>query len=109
MMLAPLAADMYDIVSRMGEEHHFLFGPGGAFAQAYGLLNTAIALGTMVGPAFAGLIYDKEGWNVAVWAMAALCASGIVPIVRSILSLGLESRGPSEEMLIIRERPDLFH
>ena len=87
-MLSPLAADMYDIVSQMGEEHHLLFGPGGAFAKAYGLFNTALALGTMVGPALAGLLYATEGWNVAVWAMAAVCASGVVPVVRSFPSPG---------------------
>ena len=92
-MLSPLAADMYDIVSQLGEEHYLLFGPGGAFAKAYGLFNTALAFGAMVGPAFAGLLYDREGWSVSVWAMAAFCASGVVPVVRSISSPGLESCG----------------
>ncbi|KAL9055983.1 MAG: hypothetical protein Q9206_002928 [Seirophora lacunosa] len=81
MMLSPLAVDMHDIVSRLGEEHYLLFGSGGAFAKAYGLLNVALALGTMLGPAFAGLIYDREGWNVAMWALAAFCASGVVPVI----------------------------
>ncbi|KAL8962135.1 MAG: hypothetical protein Q9193_001419 [Seirophora villosa] len=81
MMLSPLAVDMHDIVSRLGEEHYLLFGSGGAFAKAYGLLNVALALGTMVGPAFAGLIYDREGWNVTMWALAAFCASGVVPVI----------------------------
>ncbi|KAI4217859.1 MAG: hypothetical protein L6R36_009240, partial [Xanthoria steineri] len=80
MMLAPLAADMYYIVSHVGEKHSVLVGTGGAFAQAYGLLNTALALGTITGPALAGLIYDREGWYKAMWAMAAFCASGVVPV-----------------------------
>lgn len=84
MMLSPLAADMYEIVTRVGEERYLLVGPGGAFAQAYGLFNTSLALGTMFGPALAGLLYNREGWRVAMWAMAAFCASGVVPIVRSI-------------------------
>lgn len=87
MMLAPLAADMYYIVSHVGEKHSVLVGTGGAFAQAYGLLNTALALGTITGPALAGLIYDREGWYKAMWAMAAFCASGVVPVVRAIRSL----------------------
>ncbi|KAL8685453.1 MAG: hypothetical protein Q9224_005810, partial [Gallowayella concinna] len=74
-------ADMCAIVSQLGEDHRSLFGPNGAFAKAYGLFNTALALGGMVGPALAGLCYDVEGWNVAVWVMAILCASGIAPVV----------------------------
>ena len=90
MILSPLAADMYDNVFQMGEEHSLLFGPGGAFATAYGLFSAALALGTMFGPAFAGLLYDKEGWQVAMWAMAAFCASGAVPVVRSISCPGTQ-------------------
>ncbi|KAI4255643.1 MAG: hypothetical protein L6R42_006628 [Xanthoria sp. 1 TBL-2021] len=84
MMLLPLLADMYFIVSQMGEEHPLLFGPGGAFAQAYGLFNCAMALGMMLGPALAGFLYDSKGWKEAMWAMAAFCASGVVPVVRLI-------------------------
>ncbi|KAL8637998.1 MAG: hypothetical protein Q9228_004801, partial [Teloschistes exilis] len=60
MMLSPLAADMCAIVSQLGEDHRSLFGPGGAFAKAYGLFNTALAVGAMVGPALAGLLYEME-------------------------------------------------
>ena len=109
MMLSPLAADMYDIVSQMGKEHYLLFGPGGAFAKAYGLFNAALALGAIVGPAFAGLLYDREGWNVAVWVMAAFCASGVVPVVRLISPPSLESYGSNEEILIICKCSDPFH
>lgn len=87
MILSPLAADMCAIVSQLGEDHRSLFGPSGAFAKAYGLFNTALAVGAMVGPALAGLLYEIEGWNVAVWAMAILCASGTVPVVRPPLFL----------------------
>ncbi|KAL8804078.1 MAG: hypothetical protein Q9182_002791 [Xanthomendoza sp. 2 TL-2023] len=81
MMLSPLAADMCATVSQLGEDHRSLFNPNGAFAKAYGLFNIALALGEMVGPALAGLCYDVEGWKVAVWVMAILCASGIAPAV----------------------------
>ncbi|KAL8713672.1 MAG: hypothetical protein Q9220_002198 [cf. Caloplaca sp. 1 TL-2023] len=81
MMLSPLAADLFDIVSRMAKEHDSAFGPKGPFAKVYGLFNSALALGIMLGPALAGFVYEKEGWRATVWALAALCASGIVPIV----------------------------
>ncbi|KAL8921906.1 MAG: hypothetical protein Q9208_005510 [Pyrenodesmia sp. 3 TL-2023] len=110
MMLCPLAADMFDIVSRVGEERYELVGSGGAFAQAYGLFNAAVALGLMFGPALAGLLYNREGWKVVMWAMAAFCASGVLPIVDAVVesreneACGLESAsdsngkpGPEEE------------
>lgn len=65
----------------MSETQDSIFGPGGAYAQAYGLFNCAQACGTMVGPAFAGLVYAKAGWTAAVCALAGFCASGAVGIV----------------------------
>ncbi|KAL8950439.1 MAG: hypothetical protein Q9222_003533 [Ikaeria aurantiellina] len=93
---------------RMGEEHYLLLGPGGAFAKAYGLLNTAVALGTMFGPAFAGLLYEREGWDVVVWAMAALCASGIIPVVRPTFPCGIKSYGINEDVLKLSKHTDLI-
>lgn len=87
-MLFPLAADMFHIVTQMGKDHYLLFGPSGAYAQAYGLFDTALALGVMFGPAFAGLLYEKGGWNVAVWGLAVFCSSGVVPVV-GLLSIFL--------------------
>ena len=109
MMLSPLAADMHDNVFQMAEEHYLLFGPGGAFATAFGLFNTALALGTMFGPAFAGLLYDREGWQVAMWAIAAFCASGAVPVVRSISSPVLHNCGLKENILTRSTGLDAFH
>ncbi|KAJ4350904.1 hypothetical protein N0V95_004298 [Ascochyta clinopodiicola] len=37
------------------------FGPGGAYAQAYGLFNMAFAGGCMVGPLLAGFIVEDKG------------------------------------------------
>lgn len=95
-MLLPLLADMYFIVSQMGEEHRLLVVPGGAFAQAYGLFNVAMALGMMLGPALAGSLYDSKGWKEAMWAMAAFCASGVVPVVRLIAPPSLKTCRPAE-------------
>ena len=83
MILSPLAADMFGVVEQMGRDNESLFGPAGAYAQAYGLFNTAMALGIMFGPAYAGLVYEKAGWQAAAWALAAFCASGSIPIVSS--------------------------
>ena len=64
-----------------------LFGPSGAYARAYGLFTVAQACGTIFGPTFAGILYEKEGWTVAVCALAAFCASGIIPVVSMISRL----------------------
>jgi MFS family permease len=82
MILSPLAADMFDVVEQMGKDNEGLFGPAGAYAQAYGLFEAAIALGTMFGPTYAGLMYEKAGWQPVVWALAVFCASGSIPVVR---------------------------
>ncbi|MCJ1231454.1 hypothetical protein MMC12_008131 [Toensbergia leucococca] len=81
MMLSPLAADMVVVVDQMGNDNKDLFGATGAYAQAYGLFDTALACGTIFGPAFAGFLYERAGWKIAVWALAVFCASGSVPIV----------------------------
>ncbi|KAL8958118.1 MAG: hypothetical protein Q9183_005902, partial [Haloplaca sp. 2 TL-2023] len=95
MMLPALAVDMYHIVSRLSHSHtpsspnssslnsdhtHTNNQHTTCFALAYGLFNTALALGTMLGPALAGLVYDARGWTAAMLAMAAFCASGVVPV-----------------------------
>ncbi|KAL8823997.1 MAG: hypothetical protein Q9191_005379 [Dirinaria sp. TL-2023a] len=80
LMLSPLAADISLAAEQLEKEHEGIFGQNGPDSQAYGLFNSAHAAGTVLGPAFAGAVYDKAGWNVAVWALAGLCASGI-PVV----------------------------
>ena len=93
-MLAPLAADMFAVVEALGKDNEGLFGPAGAYAQAYGLFDTALACGTMFGPAFAGLVYERAGWKVAVLALAGFCGSGVVPVVSFAVSYDI-CRGQS--------------
>ncbi|KAF7502126.1 hypothetical protein GJ744_006997 [Endocarpon pusillum] len=85
-ILSPLAADMFGVVVQMGKDNEGLFGRAGAYAQAYGLFDTALALGTIFGPTYAGLLYEKAGWRPAVWGLAAFCASGSIPIIGSSIS-----------------------
>ena len=79
-ILSPLAADISLAAEQLEREHEGIFGPGGPDSQAYGLFNSAHAAGLVLGPAFAGAVYDRAGWDAAVWALAGLCASGI-PVV----------------------------
>ncbi|KAJ8108694.1 hypothetical protein OPT61_g7992 [Boeremia exigua] len=55
------------------------FGPGGAYAQAYGLFNMAFAGGCMVGPLLAGFIVEDKGWTVMALVLGLLSAVTAVP------------------------------
>lgn len=55
------------------------FGPGGAYAQAYGLFNMAFAGGCMVGPLLAGFIVEDRGWAIMALVLGILSAITAVP------------------------------
>jgi MFS family permease len=55
------------------------FGPGGAYAQAYGLFNMAFAGGCMVGPLLAGFIVEDKGWAIMALVLGILSAITAVP------------------------------
>lgn len=57
------------------------FGKGGAYAQAYGLFNTAFAAGTLVGPIWAGMIKQNYGWATMAWTLGLLSGVTTVPCV----------------------------
>ncbi|KAL9613687.1 MAG: hypothetical protein Q9167_001764 [Letrouitia subvulpina] len=97
-ILTPLAADMFHVVEAMSTEHETLFGQNGAYAQAYGLFDLALALGQMLGPIFGGFVYEKWGWATAAWSLAAFSASGVIPIVK-IPFLERSSHGGSTNSL----------
>ena len=58
------------------------FGPVGAFAQAYSLFDAALGAGTAVGPAWAGLFYEKTNWQITAGVLALACAVGGYPVWR---------------------------
>lgn len=82
MIFTPLAADMSVVVDALDREQSGIFGDAGAYAQAYGLFDGALAAGTVFGPAFAGLMYHKIGWAAAAGALAVVCVTGTLPVVR---------------------------
>ncbi|KAJ4407716.1 hypothetical protein N0V91_003686 [Didymella pomorum] len=55
------------------------FGPGGAYAQAYGLFNMAFAGGCMVGPLLAGFIAEDKGWSTMALVLGILSAITAIP------------------------------
>ncbi|KAK1138693.1 hypothetical protein N8T08_002084 [Aspergillus melleus] len=73
------------VVQDKEEQTPDIFGKGGAMALSYGLLNSAFAAGTIIGPFFAGFIRESAGWGTMTWAMAVLTGVSVVP---SLLCLG---------------------
>jgi len=58
-----------------------VFGEGGAMALAYGVLNSAWAAGSIIGPFFAGFIRDDAGWGTMAWALSILTGVTGVPVL----------------------------
>jgi MFS family permease len=66
-------------------------GPGslrkrGAAAQGFGLFNLAYAVGTLVGPLWAGFVVQNAGWGTMGWSMGVL--SGVCGITTCIWTGG---------------------
>ena len=61
-------------------------GKRGATAQGFGLFNLAYAVGTLVGPLWAGFVVQNAGWGTMGWSMGVL--SGICGITTFIWTGG---------------------
>ncbi|KAK3172571.1 hypothetical protein OEA41_005895 [Lepraria neglecta] len=68
----PLITEITSAVQEIEQARPGIFGPFGAFAQAYGLLNCAFAAGSMVGPLYAGFIKEWLGWSAMSLMMGTL-------------------------------------
>ncbi|KAI9370699.1 MFS general substrate transporter [Aspergillus egyptiacus] len=68
-------------VAEEEEKHPGIWGKGGAMALAYGLLNSAYAGGSLVGPFLAGFIRESEGWGTMTWALALIVGVTGVPVL----------------------------
>lgn len=75
----PVAAEMSAVVDQLQKDEPRI-GPG--YAQAYGLLNCANAVGCLVGPVFNGALIDRYGWRVMNLALAILTVCGLPLTVR---------------------------
>ncbi|KAJ5570085.1 uncharacterized protein N7459_009515 [Penicillium hispanicum] len=58
-----------------------IFGPQGAYSQAYGLSNAAFAGGTLAGPLYAGFIKDWAGWTAMSVALGGLSLVMVLLVV----------------------------
>lgn len=79
--MPPLMAEVTYVVEAKEKKNPGLFGKQGAYAQAYGLFNTAFATGALVGPLWAGFVEQKAGWGTMAWSLGLLSALSAVPTV----------------------------
>lgn len=68
------------IVESKQRQRPYLFGPTGAYAQAYAIFNSAWAAGSIIGPLWAGFIQQKAGWETMTWTLGLLSVVSAVPI-----------------------------
>ncbi|GAT22024.1 MFS transporter [Aspergillus luchuensis] len=80
-LMPPLLVEASYIVAEKEAQDPNAFGKGGAMALSYGILNSAYAAGTIVGPFFAGFIRENAGWKTMTWALALLTGVSGVPIL----------------------------
>ncbi|KAF2843261.1 MFS general substrate transporter [Patellaria atrata CBS 101060] len=71
-VVPPLMVGITRFLESVEEEEPGVLGEKGAYAQAYGFFSMSFALGTTVGPVFAGLIRDHAGWGTMGWALGVV-------------------------------------
>lgn len=79
--LIPLMVEVTYAVMAREEQSPHVFGKGGAMALAYGLLNSAFAAGSIIGPFLAGFIRVAAGWGTMAWALALITGLSGVPVL----------------------------
>ena len=87
MTMTPLMAEISYVVEAKEKASPGAFGKKGAYAQAYGLFNTAFAGGTLIGPLWGGFVVAKAGWSTMTWTLGLLAVSSAIPA--AILTGGL--------------------
>jgi MFS family permease len=75
MVMAPLMAEMEE------KKKPGSLGKRGAAAQGYGLFNLAYAIGSLVGPIWAGFISETAGWGTMAWSLGLLSGVAAFPVL----------------------------
>lgn len=99
--LPKLMADLDHAVELEGKKRPGSFGKKGAAAQGFGLFNFAYAVGTLVGPLWAGFIVSSAGWGTMGWSLGLL--SGVCAIATFIWTGGrimLKDKKPSVPTIV---------
>ncbi|KAF1988099.1 MFS general substrate transporter, partial [Aulographum hederae CBS 113979] len=80
MMIPPLLVEVTAVIAAKEEKTPGIFGLKGAMAQAYGLFNLAWALGSFIGPIWAGFVNERLGWATMAWSLSLLSFVSAIPM-----------------------------
>ncbi len=92
--MPPLRVEVSKVVEAIERQKPGIFGPYGAYSQAYGLMNTAIAAGGLIGPLYAGFVRVWLGWGAMSLSMGVLS----LIMLAFVLSLSGESTSNSSRI-----------
>ena len=100
MILTPLMAEIDHVIVVEGAKHPERLERGAA-AQGFGLFNFAFAVGTLVGPLWAGFMVRSMNWGTVGWSMAIL--SGTCCIATLIWTGGrnMAKRNERNEIIVV--------
>ena len=79
MILTPSWSDASYTVDEIMNNEPGIFGTKGAYAQAFGLMNMAYAIGSVVGPLLGGFLVENVGWNDLTLGTGIFCALCVIP------------------------------
>ena len=94
MILTPSWSDASYTVDDIMTKEPGIFGTKGAYAQAFGLMNVAYAMGSLVGPLLGGFLVENVGWNDLTLGTGIFCALCVVPC---LLATGGKRRQSDEQ------------
>lgn len=96
--MPPMMTEVTFAVEEREAKNPGVFGPFGAYSQAYGLTNAAFAGGALVGPLYAGLLREWLGWPTMSLFMGLLSGAVMLlclPISGGKLNLHLHNSQPN--------------
>lgn len=79
MIQTPVFSDVTYLVNEKEAAQLGVFGPKGAYAQAFALMGVAYAIGSLLGPLLGGLVLEKTGWKSLTFGTGILCAICAMP------------------------------
>lgn len=79
MLSTPAFTEATYTVDDKEKERPGVFGPKGAYAQAFALMNIAYAAGSLAGPFVGGLLAEWVGWDHLTLASGVLCGLCALP------------------------------
>jgi MFS family permease len=80
MIMAPLMAEIDHCLTVEEKRKPGSLGKSGAAAQGYGLFNLAYAIGSLIGPIWAGFVSEQAGWGTMTWTLGLLSGVAAFPV-----------------------------